>query len=127
MPGVSSRSLADVARDVAAGVATPAELHAAFLASTVYCERSAEPDAEPGFRALGAAGQGLVPVYSSPEQLALARGTVRWFALTGSELLDLLPAGYDVLLDQGGAAPLRLHPAALIRRVSIEIDREGAG
>jgi hypothetical protein len=127
MPGVSSRSLADVARDVAAGAATPADLHAAFLTSTVYCERATGPDVEPGFRALGAAGHGLVPVYSSPEQLALARGTVAWFALTGSEVLDLLPAGYDVLLDQGGAAPLRLHPAALTRRVSIEIEREAAG
>jgi SseB protein N-terminal domain len=123
MPGVSSRSLADVARDVTADAATPADLHAAFLAATVYCERGDEP----GFRALGAAGEGLIPVYSSPEQLALARGTVPWFALTGSELLDLLPAGYDLLLDQGGPAPLQLRPAALVRRVSIDIEREAAG
>jgi hypothetical protein len=114
---VSSRPLADVAGDVAASLATPADLHAAFLSSTVYCERGAEP----GFRALGPAGQGLIPVYSSPEQLALARGTVRWFALTGSDLLEVLPAGYDLLLDQGGGAPVRLRPAALARRVSIEI------
>jgi hypothetical protein len=123
MPGVSSRSLADVARDVPAGAATPADLLAALLASTVYCERGDQP----GFRALGAAGQGLIPVYSSPEQLALARGTVPWFALTGSELLDLLPAGYDLLLDQGGNVPLRMRPAALTRRVSIDLEREAAG
>lgn len=119
---MSSRSLAAVARDVSAGIATPADLHAAFLAATVYCERGAQP----GFRALGVPGEGLVPVYSSPEQLALARGTVDWFALTGSELLDLLPAGYDLLLDQGGPAPTRLRPAALVRRVAIEIEREAA-
>jgi hypothetical protein len=124
---VSSRSLADVARDVAAGGATPADLHAAFLAATVYCERTAAPGAAPGFRALGAAGDGLIPVYSSPEQLALARGPVPWFALTGPDLLELLPAGYDLLLDQGGPVPTRLRPAALARRVSIEIEREAAG
>ncbi len=123
MPGVASRSLADVARDVAAGVATPIELYAAFLNATVYCERGDQP----GFRALGAAGDGLIPIYSSLEQLALARGTVEWFALPGAELLNLLPTGYDLLLDQGGGAPLRLQPAALAKRVSIELDRGAAG
>lgn len=123
MPGLASRSLADVARDVAAGDATSIELYAAFLNSTVYCERGDRP----GFRALGAAGDGLIPIYTSSEQLALARGTVGWFAVTGAELLDLLPAGYDLLLDQGGSAPVRLRPAALAKRVSIELDRGAAG
>jgi hypothetical protein len=99
----------------------------AFLTATVYCERGNEPGDGPGFRALGAVGHGLIPVYSSLEQLALARGTVPWFALTGAELLDLLPSGYDLLLDQGGSAPLRLQPAALTRRVSIDVDREAVG
>jgi hypothetical protein len=122
MPGVSSPSLADVARDVAAGSATPADLHAAFLAATVYCERGAAP----GFRALGAPGAGVVAVYSSEEQVALARGTVPWFALTGNDLLDQVPDGYDLLLDPGGAAPVRLRPAALVRRVSVDVEREAA-
>jgi hypothetical protein len=115
-------TLADVARDVAEGDATPADLHAALLASTVYCERGTAP----GFRALGApgAGAGVVPVFTSPEQLALARGTVPWFSLTGGELLDLLPEGYDLVLDLGGRSPLRLRTAALERRIVVEIDRE---
>jgi hypothetical protein len=123
MPGVASRSLADVARDVAAGGATPIELYAAFLNSTVYCERGERP----GFRAMGAAGAGLIPIYTTLEQLALARGAVDWFAVTGTELLRLLPAGYDLLLDQAGSAPLRLRPAALAERVSIELERGAAG
>lgn len=112
------RPLADVAADVASGAVTAEGLHEAFLASTVYCERGDRP----GFRALGSsAGGGVVPVYSSVEQLALARGTVDWFALTGRDLLTELPAGYDVLLDMGGATPLRLRTGALRRQVVIEV------
>jgi hypothetical protein len=64
-----------------------------------------------------------VPVFTSPEQLALARGTVPWFALPGWDLLDQLPDGYDVVLDMGGRAPVRLRPAALDRRVLVEFER----
>jgi SseB protein N-terminal domain len=112
--------LADAVRDVVAGVAGPADLHAAFRGATIYCERGPAP----GFRALGPAGAGVVPVFSSPEQVALARGTVGWFSLPGAELLDLLPEGYDVVLDIGGDTPLRLRPAALDRRLLVEVERE---
>ena len=101
-------SLADTARDVALGVADSRRLHETFLAATVYCERGADP----GFRALGAAGAGVVPVFSSVEQLALARGPVGWLSTTGADLLDQLPTGYDLVLDIAGPHPLRLHPAA---------------
>ena len=112
-------ALADIARDVVAGLATPADLHAALLGATVYCEQ----DPSPGFCSLGTPGAGVVPVFSSPEQLALARGTVPWFSLSGADLLDLLPTGYDLVLDIGGPTPLRLRPAALERRVLIEVER----
>jgi hypothetical protein len=117
----AARSLADVAAGVAAGAATAAELHEALLATTVYCERGERP----GFLALGTPGGGVVPVYSSPEQLALARGTVDWFAMTGADLLTELPDGYDLLLDMGGSAPLRLRTDALARRVVIEVRATG--
>jgi hypothetical protein len=113
-------ALADVARDAGAGRAAPADLHGALLGATLYCERGPAP----GFRALGEPGGGVVPVFTSPEQLALARGTVPWFSLSGSDLLDLLPAGYDLLLDIAGEAPVRLLTAALERRVLIEIEQE---
>lgn len=113
-------SLADVARDVALGAAGAGELHEAFLAAIVYCERAERP----GFRALGAPRTGVVPVFSSPEQLALARGTVPWFSVTGAELLDLLPSGYDLVLDIAGSTPLRLRPQALTARPVLDIRRE---
>jgi hypothetical protein len=101
-------SLADSARDVALGVADSRRLHEAFLAATVYCERGTDP----GFRALSIPDAGVVPVFSSVEQLALARGTVGWFSMTGADLLAQLPAGYDLVLDIAGPHSLRLHPGA---------------
>ncbi len=117
------RALADVAHDVAAGAATAAELHDVLLATTVYCERGVRP----GFEALGRPGDGAVCIYTSPEQLAVARGAVPWFSLTGADLLDLLPAGYDLLLDLGSQTPLRLAVSALDRLVSIEVELDDAG
>ena len=114
-------SLADTARDVARGIAGSDQLHSVFRAAIVYCERGPEP----GFRALGVPGSGVVPVFSSVEQLALARGTVPWFAMTGADLLAQLPAGYDVMLDLAGPAPLRLHTAALTPVPVITLVSEG--
>jgi hypothetical protein len=107
---------------VAAGAGSVEELHEAFLDATVYCERGERP----GFRALGSPGAGTVPVYSSPEQLALARGAVDWFAMQGRDLLTELPEGYDLLLDMAGPLPLRLSHHALRQRVVIEV-RTGGG
>jgi hypothetical protein len=115
-------SLADVARDVALGAAPAEALHQSFLASVVYCERADRP----GFRALGAARAGVVPVFSSPEQLALALGAVGWFAATGADLLDQLPTGYDLVLDLAGPTPLRLRPAALTARPAVDVRPEPA-
>lgn len=115
-------SLADVVRDVALGVATPEQLHATFLDSVVYCERADIP----GFRALGAPRAGVIPVFTSPEQLALARGTVAWFAVTGAELLPLVPVGYDLLIDMGGSTPLRLRTAGMTARPAVDVRREPA-
>ena len=86
----------------------------------VYCERAEHP----GLRALGAAHAGVVPVFSSPEQLALASGAVPWFSVTGAELLGLLPAGYDLVLDLAGPAPLRLRPGALTARAVLDVRPE---
>jgi hypothetical protein len=120
---VQQSTLADVAADVAIGAAGPEELHAALLSARLFCERGTSL----GFRALGHPGAGVIPVFSSPEQLALARGTVPFFSLTGADLLGLLPAGYDLLLDVAGPAPLRLRPSALARRVVLDVRRDAGG
>jgi len=113
-------SLADDARDVALGVAPPSQLHEAFLRAVVYCERGTDP----GFQALGASRSGVVPVFSSPDKLALARGIVPWFAMTGADLLDQLPAGYDLVLDIAGPTPLRLRAGALTPRAALDLRAE---
>jgi hypothetical protein len=113
-------SLADVARDVALGSAAPSRLHEVFLAAVVYCERSANP----GFQALGAQRAGVIPVFSSPDQLALACGAVPWFSMTGADLLDQLPQGYDLVLDMAGPAPVRLRPGALTARPALDLRAE---
>jgi hypothetical protein len=113
-------SLADLARDVALGAAPPSQLHEAFLGAVVYCERGAAP----GFQALGSSRSGVVPVFSSPDQLALARGTVPWFAMTGADLLDQLPAGYDLVLDIAGPTPLRLRSGALTAGPALDLRAE---
>lgn len=95
-------------------------MHAAFLAATVYCERGTDP----GFLGLGSPHAGVVPVFSSPEQLALARGPVPWFAMTGADLLDQLPAGYDLVLDIAGSSPLRLRADALTARPAVGVGME---
>jgi SseB protein N-terminal domain len=114
-------SLADTARDVAQGVVDSARLHEVFLASTVYCERGADP----GFRALGVPHAGVVPVFSSVEQLALARGTVGWFSMTGADLLAQLPTGYDLVLDIAGPQPLRLRTGAMGVHATISLGAVG--
>jgi hypothetical protein len=111
-------SLADTARDVAQGMADSRRLHEVFLVAVVFCERGADP----GFLALGVPHAGVVPVFSSVEQLALARGTVPWFSLTGSDLLDQLPPGYDLVLDIAGPTPLRLRPGALTPRPAASLE-----
>lgn len=83
----------------------------------MFCERGEKP----GFIAVGPAGAGLVPVFSSEREFLRARGPVRWFATTGADVLGLLPEGYDIVLDMAGDAPLRLRPAALERGTKTEV------
>jgi hypothetical protein len=65
-------------------------------------------------------------VFSSPDQLALARGTVPWFSMTGADLLDQLPPGYDLVLDIAGPTPLRLRADALSSRPALDLRAEAA-
>jgi hypothetical protein len=115
--GTAQRSLAEVAAEVAAGRASPQELHEVFLMATVFCEAGEKP----GFVAVGSRGSRLVPVFSSERELLRARGPVPWFATTGTDVLGLLPEGYDIVLDMAGDTPLRLRPAALERGTKTEV------
>lgn len=119
--GPSHDSLTEVAAAVAAGTASAHALHRAFLHATLWCEAPESP----GFVARGQPPEAVVAVYSSPEQLAADRGPQRWFSTTGADLLDLLPAGHDLVLDPAGPAPLRLRPSALERITVVEVTEGG--
>lgn len=64
-------------------------------------------------------------MFSSVEQLALARGVVGWFSMTGADLLSQLPAGYDVVLDIAGSQPLRLRTGATSLQATVSLGAVG--
>jgi hypothetical protein len=60
-------------------------------------------------------------VFTSEAELLKARGAVRWFSTTGADVLDLIPGGYELVVDMQGVTPLRLQPAAVHRGAVVEI------
>lgn len=105
--GDPSDLLAEVAKLVAGDGDIPALLDA-LRRARLYCVRMEE---HVGFAAIGPPGAGMVPVFTSEEQLALYAGACEWFSTLGSDVLDLLPPGYDLALDLAGPHPVRLHAA----------------
>ncbi|MQA84489.1 MAG: hypothetical protein GEV03_07665 [Streptosporangiales bacterium] len=122
--------LSDLAARVVGGDAGPEELFEAFLAATVFCER---PD-RPGFLAVGGPGDGIIPVFSSMEELAAyaarrpayQRTGCDWFSTIGRDLLGLLPDGYDLLLNPASDHALRLRRHAWQRRPTIHVSRSSS-
>ena len=89
--------------------ATSEELLRAFLAASLFLQATEQP----GFMAIGEPPEGLVPVWTTEAELARSLGAAAWFSTNGADLLDLLPPGYDLLLDPDGDSALRLRPSAL--------------
>lgn len=100
------------------GLATAEDLHAAFLGSALLLEAGERP----GFLAVGEPPDGLVPVWTSEREMARSLGgDAAWFSMTGSDLLSLLPPGYDVVLDADGDAPLRLRASAMRKEPTVSV------
>ncbi|MQA86107.1 MAG: hypothetical protein GEV03_16120 [Streptosporangiales bacterium] len=106
--------LAAVAARAAQGHAHPEELLDAFLAATVYCKRPERPES----LAVAEPGEGVIQVFSSLDELAAHTGGCDWVSATGRDLLELLPAGHDLVLDAASEHAVWLHTRALRRRTA---------
>ena len=116
--GDSSGHLASVARHWLDGSVSAIELHQAFLGSTVFLQAGERP----GLLALAAPPDGLVAVWTSESEFVRSAGATAWFSMTGADLLSLLPAGYDLLIDPDGDAALRLRTSAVTREAAVTVD-----
>lgn len=117
-PAGATSELASTARRWVDGSADVGELHQAFLTAIVFLQAADRP----GFMALGAPPDGLVPVWSSEAEFSQSVGPGAWFSTSGADLLRLLPAGYDLLLDPESDAALRLRPSALRQQPLVTVD-----
>jgi len=121
-------SLPDALAGFADGTVAVDVLSDAFQQATVYCQKPEHP----GFMAVGPPGAGVIPVFTSLEQLeryavtyGLAHhGGVEWFSTTGADVLDLMPDGYGIVVDPASehSATLpahALHRATVIQRVEV--------
>ena len=107
-----SGALADLVASVASGGADASALGPAFCGATVFALAAERPGV------LVPSG-GPVPVFSSMEQLGRFAGPARWLSTSGEDLLRLLPAGTDLLLDPASDTPLRLDGDAVRRQLTV--------
>ena len=82
-----------------------------FLASRVYTLCPVRPGLFVMSRPGGAA---IVPVWSTVRALRQVMGNYDWLARTGEDLILHLPAGVDVLIDDGMPCPIALSSAVLL-------------
>jgi hypothetical protein len=113
--------LTEVAK-LAAGEGDPPALSAALLGARLYCVR---PEYV-GFEALGVPGDGMIPVFTSPEELVRWTGReTPWFAMAGADLVAQFPDGYDLVLNLAGEHPVRLHARLWLSETTAETDHGG--
>ncbi|MET8577681.1 SseB family protein [Streptomyces sp. NPDC005012] len=92
-------SLADAVRAFTTGAMAAEDFHQVFATSKVYCPRGDNP----GFLALHNTQQPVIPMFTSLKELRRYAGKEsKYFVITGSEVLDLLPSGYGFVLDMEG-------------------------
>ncbi|WP_037574171.1 SseB family protein [Phaeacidiphilus oryzae] len=98
-PEPSPPSLADAVRAFAGGAMTVDDFQSVFITSKVYCPRGDRP----GFLALHDTQQPVIPMFTSLKELRRYAGKEsKYFAVTGAEVIDLLPTGYGFVLDMEG-------------------------
>ena len=83
-----------------------------FLASRVYTLCPVRP----GLFVLSRPGEAsIVPVWSTVRALRRVTGNYDWMARTGWDLAAGIPAGADVLIDDGMSCPITLTSALLLK------------
>lgn len=98
-PEPSPPSLRETVRAFTSGSMTSEDFQSVFSTSKVYCPRGETP----GFLALHNTQQPVIPLFSTLKELRRYAGKEsRYFVITGSEVLDLLPSGYGFVLDMEG-------------------------
>ena len=65
----------------------------------------------PGFLACPAPGGPLIPVFTSQRRLARHAGEVRWFSITGADLVSMAPVGHRFVIDPGSSHEALVDPA----------------
>jgi hypothetical protein len=122
----ASASLREALAGFAGGTVSGEELTETFQRETVFCQRSEQP----GFLAVGPPGAGLVPVFTSLDELSRyavtygLHGGIDWLSTTGADVLDLLPDGYGIVVDPAAEHAVTLpahalHRAVVFRRVEV--------
>jgi hypothetical protein len=82
-----------------------------FLASRVYMLCPVRPGL---FVMSRQGGAPIVPVWSTVRALRQVTGSCGWLARTGRDLVARIPAGVDVLIDDGMPCPIALTSAVLL-------------
>jgi len=113
-------SLADAVRAFAAGLMGPEDFHAVFSSAKVFSPRGERP----GFLARHDTPQPVIPMFSSLAQLRRYSGEEsRFFTVTGGEVLDLLPAGYGIILDIEGEHRVMFDAQAIEQMIQYGMQR----
>lgn len=113
-------SLADAVRAFAGGLMGPEDFHAIFSGAKVFCPRGERP----GFLALHDTPQPVIPMFSSVTELRRYSGEEsRFFTVTGGEVLDLLPAGYGIILDIEGEHRVMFDAQAIEQMIQYGMQR----
>ncbi|WP_030899182.1 SseB family protein [Streptomyces sp. NRRL F-5126] len=98
-PEPSPPSLTDAVKAFTTGALSAEDFQQIFSTSKVYCPRGDGP----GFLALHNTQQPVIPMFTTLKELRRYAGKdSKYFVITGSEVIDLLPTGYGFVLDMDG-------------------------
>lgn len=126
-----SDRLGDARSLFVSGEITAEEFHARFLVSRVFFLTGDHP----GVVVFGDPPGGVAPVFSALSELARfvlsrpdsATRETPWASTVGAEILELVPPGYDIMLDPASPDPVTIpHDARRVETVLVARRRAGS-